>query len=167
MKAHQDQFEVKIMCRVLGVSSSGYYAWLHRQEQPAGPREQANAHLSDAIWTVFRRSRGTYGSPRIHAEVVQSGMPCSRKRVARLMKLHGVQARRRRLYNVQDNNQFQAQLPGGPEPAGSTLHCRTPESKMANGHHVRVESLSNQIRLALSGSSARRLFSQGGWLGNG
>jgi putative transposase len=73
---------VKIMCRVLGVSSTGYYVWLHRQEQPAGPRERANVNLSDAIWTVFRRSRGTYASPRIQAEVVQSCMSCSRKRVA-------------------------------------------------------------------------------------
>jgi putative transposase len=88
------------MCRVLNVSRGGYYAWLCRQEQPPGKQEAANRQLADSIRVAFRRSRGTYGSPRIHADLREQGIVCSRKRVARLMKLHGIQAKRRRLYKV-------------------------------------------------------------------
>jgi transposase InsO family protein len=108
MRDHQTEFEVKIMCRVLDVSRGGYYAWLRRQEQgqgqPPGKREAANRQLSDHIWTVFRRSRGTYGSPRIHADLREQGIACSRKRVARLMSRHGIAAKRRRLYKVTTTN---------------------------------------------------------------
>lgn len=100
MRDHQAEFEVKIMSRVLSVSQGGYYAWLRRQEQPPSPREAANQQLSDHIWTVFHRSRGTYGSPRIHAELQAGGIECSRNRVARLMKRHGIAAKRRRVYKV-------------------------------------------------------------------
>ena len=93
---------MKIMCRVLGVSYSGYHTWLRRQEpgQLPSQREAANQQLSEQIWTVFRRSRGTYGSPRIHAELRATGWECSRNRVARLMKRCGIAAKRRRLYKV-------------------------------------------------------------------
>lgn len=88
------------MCKVLDVSRGGYYGWLRRQEQPPGKRETANRQLSDQIWAVFRRSRGTYGSPRIHAELRAGGVACSRNRVARLMKRAGIAAKRRRVYKV-------------------------------------------------------------------
>lgn len=88
------------MCRVLTVSQGGYYAWLRRKEQPPSRRETANQQLSEQIQTVFRRSRGTYGSPRIHAELRASGVECSRNRVARLMKQAGIAAKRRRMYKV-------------------------------------------------------------------
>lgn len=90
------------MCRVLHVSQGGYYAWLCRQQPGQSPseREAANRHLSDQIWTVFRRSRCTYGSPRIHAQLRAEGVACSRNRVARLMKKHGIAAKRRRVYKV-------------------------------------------------------------------
>ena len=91
---------MKIMCRVLHVSQGGYYAWLRRQQEPPRPREGANQQLSDQIQTVFRRSRGTYGSPRIHAELRAKGWACSRNRVARLMKQAGIAAKRRKLHKV-------------------------------------------------------------------
>lgn len=100
IRDHQREFEVKIMCRVLQISQSGYYVWLRRQAQPPSQRETANRQLSDQIWTVFRRSRGTYGSPRIHAELQAGGVACSRNRVARLMKKQGIAAKRRRVYKV-------------------------------------------------------------------
>jgi len=85
------------MCKVLGVSRSGYYAWLGR-----GPswRARRDAKLLTRIETIHRESRGTYGAPRVHAELVLGdGVRCSQKRVARLMRqagLVGAQRRRRR-----------------------------------------------------------------------
>jgi putative transposase len=81
------------MCRVLGVSRSGYYAW---RERPPSARTQRNLVLTDRIRTIHERSRGTYGAPRIHAELRYDGVCCSRKRVARLLRLAGLQGCHRR-----------------------------------------------------------------------
>jgi len=81
------------MCRVLEVSRSGYYAWLKR-----GPsvRAQANAALLEAIETIHEESDGTYGAPRMHAELPDHGLAASLNRVARLMKGAGIQGVSRR-----------------------------------------------------------------------
>lgn len=92
------------MCRVLGVSRSGYYRWIKRQEGPPSNREMANTELTAAIQTTFTRSRNTYGAPRIHAELKSTGMGCSLNRVARLMRIAGLRARKRRLYKVTTTN---------------------------------------------------------------
>jgi putative transposase len=81
------------MCRLLGVSPSGYYAWVKR---PPSARAVSDAALSAQIRTIHERSRGTYGAPRIHAELRYDGMCCSRKRVARLLRLAGLQGCHRR-----------------------------------------------------------------------
>lgn len=88
------------MCRVLQVSRGGYYNWVKRQEEPPSRREMANQQLTAAIQITFKRSRGTYGAPRIHAELKSQGIECSRPRVARLMRKAGIKARRRRAYKV-------------------------------------------------------------------
>jgi len=71
------------MCRVLEVSRSGYYAWLKR-----GPskRDQANAVLLAKIEQIHEESDGTYGAPRMHAELPDQGVHASLNRVARVMK---------------------------------------------------------------------------------
>src|SRR5690606_34725665 len=74
------------MCRLLGVSPSGFYAW--KKRQPSA-RAQANVALAARIRTAHERSRGTYGSPRVHAELREAG-PVGRKRVARLMRQAGL-----------------------------------------------------------------------------
>jgi putative transposase len=81
------------MCHVLGVSRSGYYAW---RQRPPSQREIANQVLIKHIREVFERSRQTYGSPRVHAELRRREIICSRHRVARLMCQHGLVARKRR-----------------------------------------------------------------------
>jgi putative transposase len=81
------------MCRVLEVSSSGYYAW--RQRQPS-PRAQTDQKLSKRIGEIHERSKGTYGAPRIHAELADAGVGVGRKRVARLMRAEGLQGVSRR-----------------------------------------------------------------------
>jgi putative transposase len=80
------------MCRVLGVSPSGYYAWRHR---PAAPRAP-DAALGAQIRAIHARSRGTYGAPRVHAELAAQGVQVGRKRVARLMREAGLQGVSRR-----------------------------------------------------------------------
>ena len=71
------------MCRVLEVSRSGYYAWLKR---PPSQRIQEDEQLTNHIRTIYTRSKGTYGAPRIHAELISVGVRVDRKRVAGLMK---------------------------------------------------------------------------------
>lgn len=92
------------MCRVLGVSRSGYYNWVKRQEEPPSTREMANQELAAAIKSAFVRSRNTYGSPRIHAELKSTGTMCSLNRVARLMRKMGIKARKPHLYKVTTTN---------------------------------------------------------------
>ena len=86
-------FPVATMCRVLGVSPSGYWAWSKR---PPSERARSDAELTDAIRTIHVDSRGTYGMPRVHAELRDDGTRCSRKRVARLMHAAGLQGVHRR-----------------------------------------------------------------------
>lgn len=74
---------VAMLCRVLGVSPSGYYAW--RKRRPSA-RAQEDAVLTQRIVRIHQTSRATYGAPRIHAELAAAGMRCGRKRVARLMR---------------------------------------------------------------------------------
>ena len=84
-KAHHS---VARLCQVLHVSRSGFYAWLGRQ--PAA-RAQADAALTEQIAVIHRESRGTYGVPRVHAELADvHGVRCGRKRVARLMRTAGL-----------------------------------------------------------------------------
>jgi putative transposase len=85
---------VATLCRVLGISPSGYYAW--RKRSLSG-RAQADVALSAQIAAIHRTSRGTYGAPRVHAELAAQGVRVGRKRVARLMRhaaIHGVSRRK-------------------------------------------------------------------------
>lgn len=93
MKLHESEYDVQQMCRVLGVSRSGYYAWRSR---PDSQKVQANQRLLVQIREEYQLSRKTYGSPRIHAALRRKGVSCSRKRVARLMRLDHIAARRAR-----------------------------------------------------------------------
>jgi putative transposase len=85
---------------VLGVSKAGYYAWHARQQQHPSPRAQADAALAQTIQQVHRQSQARYGSPRIHAELQATGVRCSRKRVARLMREQQLAGKRRRRFRV-------------------------------------------------------------------
>jgi len=94
---HRDEFPVIRMCKELSVSSSGYYAWRTR---PPSQREMANQQLVEQIKTVHRDSYETYGSPRIYHALLALGWRCSKNRVARLMRRHGIQAKQTRRYKV-------------------------------------------------------------------
>ena len=79
------------MCRILEVSKSGYYAWAQR---PMSQRSKANARLVEDIKIVHAQSRRTYGSPRVHAELIRQGVHCGHNRVARLMRLNYIISQR-------------------------------------------------------------------------
>jgi putative transposase len=81
------------MCRVLGVSPSGYYAWGSR---PPSVRARADEALLIQIRGIHERSRRTYGAPRIHAELQEKSVRCGKKRVARLMRQAALQGAYRR-----------------------------------------------------------------------
>ena len=79
---------VAACCRVMGVSTSGFYAW---QANPVTNRDYDDAVLTDTMFDIHAMSRRSYGSPRVHAELVLGqGQRCSRKRVARLMAQAGI-----------------------------------------------------------------------------
>jgi putative transposase len=92
------------MCRVLGISTSGYYAWVGRKPSKRACEDEV---LKRRIEAIHERSRGTYGRPRVHAELKEDGVPVGCKRVSRLMRQAGLQgASRRKRYRttVQDRN---------------------------------------------------------------
>lgn len=97
IEQHRDEFTVQQMCELLAVSRSGFYAWLEREPSR---REQENGCLTEQIRVFHQRSRQTYGSPRIQADLQAMGQRVSRKRVARLMREAGIQARRKQGYKV-------------------------------------------------------------------
>ena len=91
------------MCRVLGVSRSGYYAW---RKRPPSRRDRKDAMLTERISQIHENSRGTYGSPRVHAALQANGIRVAKKRVARLMKeagLRGVSRRKRPSTTVRED----------------------------------------------------------------
>lgn len=106
IEEHRQEFDITLMCRLLAVSRSGYYAW--RQRQPSA-REMADAQLLEEIRKIFAASGQTYGSPRIHMELRAEGIRCSRKRVARLMRENGlkvVQKRKNRVVTTDSDHDF-------------------------------------------------------------
>jgi transposase InsO family protein len=99
---HRDVFNVRVMCAVLEVSASGYYAW---RERPESQRDVANRELLAEVRRVHSDSRRRYGSPRVHAALRREGRRVGRNRIARLMRRHGIQARRtRRFRKTTDSN---------------------------------------------------------------
>lgn len=86
-----------LMCSKLGVTRSGYYAYVKR---PRSKRSIANEALIEQIRTIHERSRMTYGSPRVHATLRQLGLVCNRKRIARLMKQNDIVSKMKRKFIV-------------------------------------------------------------------
>jgi len=95
---------VEKMCRFLKVSRGGYYRW---QNHVPGQREQDNERLLEKIKKIFKKGRKVYGSPRIHAELNAEGETCGRKRVARIMKDHGIKAKTKRKFKCTTDSEHQ------------------------------------------------------------
>ena len=93
--AEKAEHSVERMCALLGVSRAGYYAW---RKRPRSKHAQQDERLRVLVRAAHERSRRTYGSPRVHAELATGGVRVSRKRVIRLMQEEQLVARRRRRY---------------------------------------------------------------------
>lgn len=104
---HSAEFPVTVMCRVLKVSRSGFYAWKLRPDSPRVCQDRKTAVIIAEIQQLVRR---VYGAPRMHRELKARGEKIGRKRVARLMKQNGLQSRCRRKFRVttQSNHQHAA-----------------------------------------------------------
>jgi putative transposase len=90
---HKHEFPIVVMCQVLAVSESGFYAW---RKRPTCQRQREDAQITQDIQQVFNDHQGRYGSPRIHRELCDQGRSLSRKRVARLMQRAKLSARPKR-----------------------------------------------------------------------
>jgi putative transposase len=87
VKANRASYPIATMCRVLGVSTQGYYAW---RKRPPSVRAQVDAVLTEQIRAIHEESEGTYGVPRIKPDLAAEGYRVSGKRIARLMKAEGL-----------------------------------------------------------------------------
>ena len=97
MNLQSSKFSINWMANKLDVSRSGFYAWLRRQDNP-GPRAQEEEKIAKAIDPIFAEHNERYGSFRIHQELRTQGFGVSRKRVARIMKKKGLQAKCRKRF---------------------------------------------------------------------
>jgi transposase InsO family protein len=93
--AQEVAFPVETMCRVLGVTRSGFYAW---KKRPKPARAKSDAQLAVKVAAAHKRSRKTYGSPRVHRELRAQGVRVGKKRIERLMRENGLQGRSKRRY---------------------------------------------------------------------
>jgi len=120
--AEKANYPVALMCRVLGVSRSGLYAW-QRREPSARAREDAD--LSRRIRTIHAASRATYGSPRVHRGLRREDIRVGRKRVERLMRRDGLRGRiRRRFRRTTDSNHS---LPVAPNTLNRQFEVDAPD----------------------------------------
>jgi len=101
IELHCSEFRVAKMCRILEVSRSAYYAW---KKRPKSARQLENETLFEKIKGIYHQSRCLYGSPRITAELKAEGTGCNHKRVARLMRVGGIQAKTRKKFKVTTNS---------------------------------------------------------------
>jgi putative transposase len=114
---------VQILCRILGVSRSGYYAWGRREP---GRQAQTDAQMMVAVRRIFTESRQTYGSPRVTAALRQAGQVCNHKRVERLMRQAGLSGRSRKRFRVQTTDS-QHELPIAPNRLSPAPPCTAPD----------------------------------------
>jgi transposase InsO family protein len=121
IKARTSEFPVNVMCQMLKVSRSGYYAWLDR---PLSARAQRRTRLLAAIQVAHTSSRRLYGSPRVHAAVLAAGEPCCVNTVARLMRRNGLRSKTKRKFKATTNSSHS--LPVAENLLGRDFHRDKP-----------------------------------------
>jgi transposase InsO family protein len=105
IQIHREEFEVRLMCRLLSVSRSGYYAWCKRKPSL---HKRTDARLRLEVRAAHRASRGYYGAPKVHRELQEKGVRCARKRVARLMQEEGLRSKIARKFRPQTTDSAHA-----------------------------------------------------------
>ncbi len=97
MKENRNRYPMWLMCRILQVSRAGYYYWLRRK---ISARQSEDGRLLEIIKHHHRRSRGTYGLPRIYAAIRKEGLKVNRKKIARLMRANNIKAKTKRRFRI-------------------------------------------------------------------
>ena len=123
---HVQEFSVRVMCRVLAVSRSGYYAWCSR---PESTRSREDRRLLAKIRAFHHRSRGSYGSSRIHADLREDGESCGRHRVARLMRDDGLAGKKARRFKTTTDSEHSD--PVAPNLLAQDFFVETPDTVWA------------------------------------
>ena len=117
INAAKKEFPVRRLCKVLGVSPSGYFAW---KERPACRRQRDDMVLLAHVRSAFALSSGTYGSPRMVHELRDKGLPVGRRRVARLMRENGMKARQKRRFKRTTDSLHAGTVRNSVREAGSS-----------------------------------------------
>lgn len=123
IRKHMETFEVGVMCDVLEVSRSGYYAWLRR---PPSARSQETARRTEMVRQIHAESRGTYGAPRVHAAMQARGETCGKNQVARIMRCNGLSSKRKRRFRATTNSKHK--LPVAPNLLEQDFSASAPNS---------------------------------------
>jgi transposase InsO family protein len=124
IKPNENDFPVCMMCSLLSVSRSGYYAWKHR---PPSGREQSNRLLAAEIKRVFNDEKGRAGAPRIARRLQDEGKSAGRHRVARIMRGNGWRAKAARKYKATTNSKHS--LPVAPNLLEQDFSAERPDQK--------------------------------------
>ncbi len=118
---------IALMCRVLGVSRSGLYAW--RQRPRRSRQDEVDSGLLARIRRIHAASRGTYGSPRVHRQLHRDDIRTSKKRVERLMRADGLRGRIRRRFRTTTNSNHT--LPVAPNTLNRQFGVDSPDQVWA------------------------------------
>ncbi|RGP35387.1 hypothetical protein D1012_20075 [Pseudotabrizicola alkalilacus] len=129
--AEKASFPISQMCRVLGVSQSGFFAW---QERPACRRQQQDMVYLTHNRTAFALSNGTYGSPRMHRDLVDEGHEIGRHRTARLMRENQLIARQKRRFKRTTDSEHA--WPVAPNLVAQDFTADGPDVCRNDGAHV-------------------------------
>jgi transposase InsO family protein len=135
-----------LLCRALGVSVSGYYRW-RQQQHLTTPLQGENRQLQAAIDRIHQASHGTYGSPRIHAQLRAEGWLCSKQRVERLMRVAGVRGKCKRRQRVQTTHS-QHRLPVAENLLNQEFTATQPNQKWA-GDITYIPTAQGRLYLAV------------------
>ena len=152
------QYPVRMMCRLLSVSRSGFYAWRVR---PESERTKTDRELTRVIRRYHGESDGVYGSPKIRDELRDDGYHCGRHKVARLMRKAGLKGCPKRRFKV--TTKPDPSHPGSGQCAAARLHRRSAERTMGVGYHVYLDTTGLVVSGGSNGSvlaSHRRLVDE-------
>lgn len=119
---HRETFKVGRMCKLLNVSRSGYYDWLHR---PESRRRRENRALEAQIRVLHADSHGIYGAVKIHRDLVDNGVRCGKNRVARIMRKAGIRSRTKKKFKATTNSKHN--LPVAPNLLNQNFTAQAPD----------------------------------------
>lgn len=141
--AKKSEYPVRTLCRFLGVSRSGFYAWATREPSR---RAREDEELVVRVKATHEKARRVYGSPRVQRQLAREGVKVSRKRVARLMRREGIVGRRKRRYKATTDSKHQS--PIAPNLLQRNFHVEAPGCVMV-GDTTAIETRQGFLYLAL------------------